>query len=348
MFLIIFFYKNIVFVMLFLYNTIRYKIGDAMNKKGFTLVEVLATITILSVLMTIAVVSVSFIMKKSRDRAYIQIRESVETATYNYMVKNGKQDSVKIKELVDDGYLEAPIDPVSKEACVYGTTSKVVIYKNDPDGDYYVDNGKEYYYLINRLLCGKVNIMDATRESEGTVPVKRIEVTPPLNNPAYLGVGAVMVYYKIKPLNATNKNVNCSFTNGDIVKLKTTSSTSIRLDPIGVGDTELTIETEEGGYHRTVPISIRYACNILSMSSTMSPNSENISLNYRTGCQSQAKNITVEYKFDDTEYIKMEGGSIEFPPERQHQCVTLKLSYHYIKGDYSTEKSIKLVDNEEC
>ena len=59
-----------------------------MNKKGFTLVEVLAVIVIIGILGTIAVVSVTVISSKNKEKIYNSKVDSIELAAVTYIQDN--------------------------------------------------------------------------------------------------------------------------------------------------------------------------------------------------------------------------------------------------------------------
>ena len=89
-----------------------------MNKKGFTLVELLAVIIILAVILTIILPSVSRTLKKSKNTIYdIQIND-ILNSTYDYSLKNLKllpesgKTYITLNELKKHGYIENNIkDP---------------------------------------------------------------------------------------------------------------------------------------------------------------------------------------------------------------------------------------------
>ena len=89
-----------------------------MNKKGFTLVELLAVIIILAVILTIILPSVSRTLKKSKNTIYdIQIND-ILNSTYDYSLKNLKllpesgKTYITLNELKKYGYIENDIkDP---------------------------------------------------------------------------------------------------------------------------------------------------------------------------------------------------------------------------------------------
>ena len=65
-----------------------------LNNKGFTLIEVLAVIVILSILMAIMVPSVGNIMKKNREDNYQNLKDSIISAAKIYISDNRYQITV--------------------------------------------------------------------------------------------------------------------------------------------------------------------------------------------------------------------------------------------------------------
>lgn len=79
------------------------------NKKGFTLVELLAVIVILGIIMVIATKTVMNYINESKVRTrYIAAKEIVEIASA-YMEVEGSNENVcvLIKKMIDDEYLES-------------------------------------------------------------------------------------------------------------------------------------------------------------------------------------------------------------------------------------------------
>lgn len=85
------------------------------NKKGFTLVELLAVIALLSVIVTLAATSAISISKKLKDDMYCQQVDFISTAakTYGSDIIDRLDETgitVKVKDLVDKGYLKKDQD----------------------------------------------------------------------------------------------------------------------------------------------------------------------------------------------------------------------------------------------
>lgn len=112
-----------------------------MNNKGFSLIEMLATVVILGVLGTIAVVGTTKYINQSRKKAYIVMSQSIYEAAMNCQTKGDCTTGLyganynKSKDLVDLGYLDELKNPISgKKHCegivnISPTTSSTSEYK---------------------------------------------------------------------------------------------------------------------------------------------------------------------------------------------------------------------------
>lgn len=95
------------------------------NNRAFTMVELLATITLLGLLMAIAIGSISGIMEKSKNEYYKNQKDNIILATQSYvqddrskLPKNiGQKVKISLKELLDKKYLKEPIKDYGKEKC---------------------------------------------------------------------------------------------------------------------------------------------------------------------------------------------------------------------------------------
>lgn len=81
-----------------------------MNRKGFTLVELLATITILGIIVTIGGVSISGIIKNAKNEEYKQLVSSIKNAAEIYYQEviidgNGGDTTVSLADLLNKGYI---------------------------------------------------------------------------------------------------------------------------------------------------------------------------------------------------------------------------------------------------
>lgn len=102
-----------------------------LNVKGFTMIEILAMVTLLGILTLIAVPSLSRPLYKSRKTNLDTMFKSTYEAAENYMMDKGNTTSnstVQVSTLVSDGYLERLVDPADKKSlCHTNSASKVAI-----------------------------------------------------------------------------------------------------------------------------------------------------------------------------------------------------------------------------
>lgn len=92
------------------------RIGDNMrNNKGFSLVELLAVIAILGILSGLAIMGYTRYIESSEKKALKIFKDSVISATDNYMFDHPGTSSVTIQELIDGDYLEKPDNKLFKD-----------------------------------------------------------------------------------------------------------------------------------------------------------------------------------------------------------------------------------------
>lgn len=97
------------------------------DKRGFTLVELLATITILGIISSIAVVSVTKYLEQAKKSTYADLERTVYEAARNYLIdhpeeldKEGEKDRptvtvIPLDVLIKDEKVERIKDPNEKE-----------------------------------------------------------------------------------------------------------------------------------------------------------------------------------------------------------------------------------------
>lgn len=64
------------------------------NNKGFTLIEILAAVTILAIISTISVVAVTRYVEKTKVKSYETMVQSVCDAANNYIINEGLESEV--------------------------------------------------------------------------------------------------------------------------------------------------------------------------------------------------------------------------------------------------------------
>ena len=123
-----------------------------MNRKGFTLVELIAVIILISLIATIAIIPISKIIKDSKDEAYRAQIEQVILAAQNWVVDHpmelppyvdtiGNKIELTIDSLINQEYLDDDVVNPTNGEKILGC-SKVEIQLNS-------DNIESYSYRYN-------------------------------------------------------------------------------------------------------------------------------------------------------------------------------------------------------
>ena len=105
----------------------RMKMMKRFNKKGFTLVEILATVTILAILMSVAVGAVYMYSDRTKQQGVETIASSAYDGMVNYMMHNnmmlnvGESFSLTLAEIYDAQFMDRPTDPYNNAADCSGT-----------------------------------------------------------------------------------------------------------------------------------------------------------------------------------------------------------------------------------
>ena len=105
-----------------------------LNKKGFTLVELMAVVAILGILSGFAIMAVNSYKERTRIKLYKNYETQMKDATVNYFVKNigsipsaGSSTNVTLQKLVNEGYLDPFTDPVKDTS---KCTGKITVTNN--------------------------------------------------------------------------------------------------------------------------------------------------------------------------------------------------------------------------
>ena len=113
-----------------------------MKNKGFTLIELIATIALLGILALISFVSISKVIENSKDRECQTLVNSIKTATNEYVSDNRYGnldiDNFNASILTINNYLSTPItDPYDKNQTIEPVDIEIAIELNS---DYTVKN----------------------------------------------------------------------------------------------------------------------------------------------------------------------------------------------------------------
>lgn len=110
--------------------------GDNMNKKGFTLVELLAVFTIISIIMLIGLPSITKNLKNNENKKYENFKETVILATETYIENNrdlyplttvGQTLTVTIGTLKSEGLIREVPEKPDGTKILDTTTVKVTV-----------------------------------------------------------------------------------------------------------------------------------------------------------------------------------------------------------------------------
>ena len=100
-----------------------------LNKKGFSLVEILAVMVILGILMTTAIAVYSKYRLKAIEDSYRMMSENGATAAEEYFMDYITEDSVTFETLIEGDYFERTVDPVNKDKLCSGSVEKYSVLK---------------------------------------------------------------------------------------------------------------------------------------------------------------------------------------------------------------------------
>lgn len=122
-----------------------------LNKKGFTLVELLAVITILGIVMAVAAGAVMIYLTNSRQQAMDQIASSAYDGAVMYwmdenlLLNEGEERTVDINTLYEDQRIDIPSDPYNTT-----TTCKGEVKVENPSGS---TGGLNNYQYTVKIDC---------------------------------------------------------------------------------------------------------------------------------------------------------------------------------------------------
>lgn len=140
-----------------------------LNKKGFTMVEILASIVILGILMGIAIASVSYVLSNSKEKYYSNLDDQLVLAAKSFYGSHkillpqsiGQIRQVTLETLIKNNYIKrGDVVDYSKAECDTNT-SYVKVIKSSED---------EYIYSVY-LKCPTYSVDDDEKISDVNVSV---------------------------------------------------------------------------------------------------------------------------------------------------------------------------------
>lgn len=144
-----------------------------MNKKGFTFVELLAVIVILSIITTLTVVSYRNYTKQAKEKELVAVRETIESAYNNYRTKNlynggTVKDTITLSELVSLGYIPKGFN-YNKEQFSSDDlkNSSITVVKKGRDINNYLNGGScNFKDMLKYGIC-KTEVDDTSISIDG-------------------------------------------------------------------------------------------------------------------------------------------------------------------------------------
>lgn len=101
-----------------------------MNKKGFTLVEILSVIVILAIIFAVGGVSYNAIIERTRIKSYKNYEQSLKSSAMMYVIDNGYQARIELNDLLTSNKIDYFNNPKSNDRCL-GSYVLVSKYNND-------------------------------------------------------------------------------------------------------------------------------------------------------------------------------------------------------------------------
>ena len=162
----------------------------SMNQKGFTLIEILAAITILGILMSIAIVGINGVLDNAKKQYYVSAVKEMKLAGQSYFQDNrnklpkaiGRKSTVSLQELYNAKYIEQIVD-YKKVPCSATDSSVQVFMYNKNDYSYianlYCDNDRD---VILEAPKPKFNIVMTTDSANIKNAELKFDIYPGTND----------------------------------------------------------------------------------------------------------------------------------------------------------------------
>ena len=106
-----------------------------MKNKGFTIIELLVTISLIAVISVAAGVGINEMFVRQRERNYLEFIYTIEKAACAFAEVNGYEENrtVTIGELINDGYLNKNIKNPNEKIYIteYSSKSVSIIFQDN-------------------------------------------------------------------------------------------------------------------------------------------------------------------------------------------------------------------------
>jgi prepilin-type N-terminal cleavage/methylation domain-containing protein len=164
------------------------------KSKGFTLVELLASITIIGILVVIGVSGVTKLITKSKTTQFEQQQKNVSMATESYLQANkqsmpkniGDSVNVPLKDLLNSNYLTDEVKNTNNESCM--ENSYVRVYKYS----------KTEYTYTPFIYCGNDEVPVTEAAPEPIITIQLTDDTDSTDKKVFNNVSAATMNVTIK------------------------------------------------------------------------------------------------------------------------------------------------------
>lgn len=130
------------------------------NKDGFTMIELLAVITIIGILSAVAVSSVTQYQEKAKKQDFEMLEKTLKTAADNYLIDHSGEipslNNSKVltaSTLLNEGYLSSLKDPDKNGSTCQLTTSKVTITRKKNNNTSKYGDEEEFNADLDYKVC---------------------------------------------------------------------------------------------------------------------------------------------------------------------------------------------------
>ena len=207
-----------------------------MNKKGFTLIEVIMVIAIIAILSLILIPNVMILIDKNKKRTCEKMIDNIESAAKMYVNQNkyelgfdcsGTPKEITLKTLVDAGYLGGElVNPINKEEI--SLESKVLVtydcsvkgFKYKVDGKNvvldYSKKEKDIAIWLEKTVGGKIYMLPRINKPDGIMTADYLFRNEYWDLKSITGCGKRIIEDTIKRKKRQSKNFIFDITNSNI------------------------------------------------------------------------------------------------------------------------------------